>query len=293
MRIAAIDVGTNTALLFIAEVDTFGRMIPLHDEERFVRLGEGVDADRRLKPDAMNRVLAALDDYAQIIREYEVEAVTIAGTSASRDAVNGPEFAEMVFERIGYPYEIIPGDEEAFWSFQGALSARPDLDDAVVLDVGGGSSELVWDGGRTKSSLDVGAVRLTERFFSSQPPSSDEVSKASAFIQELLDSIGPPAGLPLIGAAGTVRTLARVIHPAEPEKILLASEVSAFTRRLLQLSPGETLAINPALMNGRADVIAAGALIVDSVVRHLRVNELTPSPNGLRQGLVLRCFRGC
>src|SRR5690554_5535757 len=130
MRIAAIDVGTNTALLFIGDVDSSGRIVQVHDEERFVRLGKGVDAERRLRPAAMNRVLAALKDYAEIIRANRVEAVTIAGTSASRDAVNREEFAEMIFEQIGYRYEILSGDDEAYWSFRGALAARPGLEDA-------------------------------------------------------------------------------------------------------------------------------------------------------------------
>lgn len=293
VRLATIDLGTNTALLLVAEADALGRLHPVHEEERFVRLGEGVDATRRLAEAAMARAIAVLADYAATAQALGAPVVAAAATSATRDATNRETFRARVREATGLALEVLSGDEEALWSFRGACSAFPELPAACVLDVGGGSTELV--AGTTtgapprRLSLDVGAVRLRERHFPTVPPPAEAVARAEAMVDDLLartDGLG--VGLPLVGAAGTVTALAHLVAPEDPGRPLAAATVRAWRDRLLALAPEEVAALDPPRLAGRADVFAAGVLIVDAVLRHLGADALRPSPRGLRHGLALR-----
>ena len=292
MRIATIDVGTNTILLLVADFTDGNRLAPVHDEERFVRLGEGVDASGVLTSAAMERVMAAMTDYADFATHLGAEIVSVAGTSASRDAANTPDLAARVRHDLGLDYEVISGESEALWAFRGALSAFPELPEACVLDVGGGSTELIsgpaGDGSPERVSLEVGAVRLTERFFPTLPPAGSAVEDAAAAVHRHLESVRIRPGLPLIGAAGTVAALARLAAPEEPGRPLPASAVRSWRDRLLAMTADEVRALDPKLLSGRADVFAAGVLIVDAVMRHLGAELLLPSPRGLRHGLALR-----
>lgn len=295
-RIATIDVGTNTALLLVAAVTPGGRLESVYEEERFVRLGEGVDAARRLRPEAVDRVLAALADYRAAAERYGAEVVAVGGTSASRDAANRDELIERVRDELGLDYEIVSGPEEARWAFAGACSAFPDLDEACVLDVGGGSSELAAgparNGPRHRASLDVGAIRLTERCFPTVPPPPEAVAAAEALVAEQLASVDFGCGVPLVGAAGTVSALARLAAPDDPWRELDRETVEAWRDRLLTMTPGAVRALDPAILTGREDVFAAGVLIVAAVMRHLDAPTLRPSPRGLRHGLALRWLAG-
>ena len=145
-RIATVDVGTNTALLLIGDVGD-GRLDIVHEEDRYVRLGQGVDANRRLAPEAIGRVIAALTDYRARAEEFGADTVVIGATSASRDAQNLDELTARVRD-LGLDYQVIAGEVEALWTFRAACSAFPDLDAACVVDIGGGSTEIVTGPGR-------------------------------------------------------------------------------------------------------------------------------------------------
>lgn len=307
MRIATIDVGTNTALLLIAEVGP-GGMHPLHQAQRFVRLGEGVDAEGRIGAAALARLRAALLDYRALMETWQVEAVVVGATSASRDAENRDAVVDFVYRETGLPYEILSGEEEAAWTFAGAVSAFDDVTGpCAVLDIGGGSTELIVGAGAPghfsaealhfRQSLNVGAVRLTERFFSAQPPAPEEVAAAEAFTRDLLARWRAPldAAVPFIAAAGTATSLALVHGGAATWEALppgadrlTAAQVAAWRARLLRLTVEEVLALNPPVMTGRADVFPAGILILDCYLRHLGVPRCRVSPRGLRHGLALR-----
>ncbi len=302
MIIATIDVGTNTALLLVAKVDAQGAMTPLHEVERFIRLGEGVDATGRITGAAMHRLCAALLAYRALAERYGAAHIHIGATSASRDAENQTDLVDVVRRETGLAYGILSGEEEAVLSFRGAVSAFDDLSGpCAVIDIGGGSTELVVGEAEGevafRCSLDVGSVRLTERFFAEQPPSPRAVEKADAFVRRVLGSVDAPLddGIPLIGAAGTAVALALVHHGAGswsemgvPHATLSAADVHAWRERLLAMAFDAVQALNPAVMQGRADVFAAGVLLLDAVLRRYGLPACRVSPRSLRHGLALR-----
>ncbi len=289
-RIATVDVGTNTALLLVADVGD-GHMEIVHEADRYVRLGQGVDAHRRLAPEAMARVVAALADYKALADRLGAETVVIGATSASRDARNLDELTARV-RQLGMEYRVISGREEALWSFRAACSAYPDLEAACVVDIGGGSTEVV--SGRAdaaeprRTSVDVGSVRLTERCFPSLPPAPEAVSAAEKMVAEAFGGLEVEAALPLLGSSGTVRALGALARPADPTAPVTAETVRAWRDRLLSLSALDVLALDPGLLAGRADVYAAGVLILDAFMRRFGFEAVRPSPRGLRHGLALR-----
>lgn len=303
MRIATIDVGTNTALLLVADVRG-GVVEPLQEETRFVRLGEGVDQTGRISDAAMGRLRAVLLEYREIGEDLGATEFVVTGTSASRDAENREALQAFVRRETGLSYEILTGEEEAVWTFAGAVSAFEDLEGlCATLDIGGGSTEItIGEAGRSgatvqyRHSFDAGAVRLTERLFSGQPPAKEEVEEAEALVTRMLDRAEVPwdPSLPLIGVAGTISALA-LVNLGLPSwdglgsSVMLDAElVHGWRERLAQLTYDETLGLNPAVMMGRADVMLAGVLILDVAMRYFDIPVCHVSPRDLRHGLALR-----
>ena len=308
MRIAAIDVGTNTAQFLVAERDDAG-LRRLHAAEQFVRLGEGVDARNRIGADARDRLLSTLHEHVRTAREYDVDALSIAGTSALRDAANRDAILAAVEDELGLSIDILSGAEEAAWSFAAACAAFDDLSGpCLAVDIGGGSTELVAGADPThpsypdaitdRASLDVGCVRLTERCFAAQPPSPDAVDTAERIIDEALCSHTPDVGMSptLIGTAGTATALA-LVH-AGPDSTrdalhgggftLSREDVHRWRDQLLQLSVDEILVLHPEAMEGRADVFSVGVLLLDRILAHYDQDTCRVSPYELRHGLALR-----
>jgi exopolyphosphatase/guanosine-5'-triphosphate,3'-diphosphate pyrophosphatase len=310
VRLAAIDIGTNTAQLLVVEHSGTG-LRRLHAAERFVRLGEGVDAEGRIGPEAQGRLLDALRDYRHAAHEYGVEAVTAAGTSALRDATNRDAVRATVRDALGLSVEILSGAEEAAWGFAAACAAFGDLSGAcLVVDVGGGSTELVAGTDPSRhapsypdaitdwASLDVGCVRLTERCFRTQPPSPEAVDAVEQVVDEALAAHPLDAGASptLIGTAGTATALARVhAGPQGPADALHSggfslsrADVRHWRTRLLRLSEDEVLTLHPEAMEGRADVFPVGVVLLDRIMARYDRDTLRVSPYELRHGLALR-----
>ena len=300
MRIATVDVGSNTVLLLVADVGPDGSVTPVYEEDRFARLGEGVDRTGRLADAAMERAMTALRAYRHKADALGAETVVIGATSASRDAANTPDLARRAHEELGLDYRVIAGEEEARLSFVGAASAFPQFGAVAVLDVGGGSAEVVRGTQaemEARRSLDVGAVRLTERCFVEDGarlpvPSAAQVAAAVQTVDAALDALdfdlsAGGAPLPLLGASGTVRTLGILAGGADPLAFVPAAALRAWRDRLLALTPDETLELHPDVMAGRQDVFAAGVLIVERVVARFGLAGVWPSPRGLRHGLAL------
>ncbi len=303
MILATVDVGSNTAKLLVADGDVAARTFePLYEERRHVRLGEGVDASGSVTQAALDRLLEALAAFDHTARELGAGELTIGATSASRDATNIAEIQAAVRQRIGADYAVIAGVDEARLSLLGALSALSHVDGpAVVIDIGGGSTELAGATDRASElsvcvSLNVGSVRLTERCFTAQPPAASEVESARQVIRAAIAAADLPylTGYTLVGAAGTTGALAR-LHagfdswedaPSDPIR-LSREEVRSWTNRLVGLSYDQTLALNPRIMSSRADIIAAGVLILDTAMDVLGFDALTISPRGLRHGLMI------
>ena len=297
MRVAAVDCGTNSVRLLVADVD--GRdKTDVHREMRVVRLGQGVDRTGRLAPEALDRTRAALADYAATCRDLGVQRTRMVATSATRDAANRDDFVAMVREVLGVEPEVVSGDEEAALSFDGATRALDPADGPfLVMDIGGGSTELVL--GTTSvdaaRSVDVGCVRLTERHLAGDPPTSAQVAAAERDVDAALDQVR--AVVPVerartaVGLAGSVTTVAALaldLPAYDSDAIHLsripASHVRAVTDRLLAMTRAQRAAL-PVMHPGRVDVIGAGALVLATVVDRLELPEVLVSEADILDGI--------
>jgi exopolyphosphatase / guanosine-5'-triphosphate,3'-diphosphate pyrophosphatase len=302
--VAAVDCGTNTIRLLVADLDPArGTLDSLVRELRIVRLGQDVDRTGRLADEALERVLAATDEYAATIERHAVESLRFVATSAVRDAANADVLVEGVRARLGVAPEVLSGDEEARLSYEGATRTLPAVPGPVaVVDIGGGSTEVVLGsprgpggGVRAARSLDVGSVRLTERLMPTDPPPRVEVDAATAVVDEALDSL-PSYGVRLgdaatvVGVAGTVTTVAAVLLGLETydrERVHHSSfprrDVHDVVARLLAMTVAEREALG--VPPGRSDVIGAGALVLDRVLRRSGAGRLTVSETDILDGV--------
>ena len=307
-RLAGIDCGTNSIRLLIADVND-GRRRDVHRETRIVRLGQGVDATGEFAPEAIARTRDALADYTWLLKHHGVERVRMVATSAARDVANRDVFFAMTADVLGAVVpgaaaEVITGAEEASLSFRGAVG---ELDSAagpfVVVDLGGGSTEIVFGGDAVVASYsaDIGCVRLTERCLHSDPPTSAEVAAARAVVRERLDvalGVVPVEGARTwVGLAGTMTTLSALAHNMttyDSAAIHLSrvsgSDLLAVCERLIAMPRSERAALPP-MHEGRADVIGGGAIVVEELARELRaragIDELTVSEHDILDGIVL------
>lgn len=300
MRLAAIDVGTNTTRLLIAEAQgtTYRE---LERRLTFTRLGEGVDTKKVIAPVAMKRTLAAIAEFCSVCGEFGVEKLTVAGTSAVRDARNSGDFLKAAEKLAGAPAVALSGDQEArlsFWGATGDLLAG----ECLVCDIGGGSTEFVMGipssniAGRI--SLDMGSVRLSERYCVSDPPATEEILTMEAAIDDMLGSVDeqiPGAqGALFVGLGGTVTTLAAISRGLDrylPELVARSSlrrqSLDALYRNLARMTLAERFRI-PLLPKGRADVIVAGAAILSRILAHWSFDEAVVSEKDILDGLLLQ-----
>ncbi|MEV0069772.1 Ppx/GppA phosphatase family protein [Amycolatopsis sp. NPDC050768] len=312
-RVAAIDCGTNSIRLLVAELtprhDGTVDLRDLHREMRIVRLGQGVDATGCLAPEALERTRKALADYTIAARRKGVEKIRMVATSATRDASNRDEFFAMTRETLGVEAEVISGDEEARLSFTGAVGEQdPDDGPFVVVDVGGGSTELVlgtWDGQRAEvlaaKSVDIGCVRITERDLKGDPPTDEEIARAKTtaetILTEAFDVVDVAKAKTWIGVAGTVTTLSAVAQELpeyDSERTHLSKLSHAEIDRLatsLLAADRATRAANPVIHPGRVDVIGGGAVIVQVLAEQLAKrggpDQLIVSEHDILDGIAL------
>ena len=295
--IAAVDCGTNTIKLLVAVVTEDG-LDELVRESRMIRLGQGIDASGEIAPAALERAFAAIDEYAALVRDAGVDRLRFCATSATRDARNAEEFATGVHDRLGVWPEVLSGQDEAATAFDGAvrhLRRQPD-DPVLVIDIGGGSTELVLGSGgavQQAVSMDVGSVRLHERHLSSDPPTAAEVAECIADIERNLDRAPVPVGraATVVGIAGTCTTIAAGCldlpaydRDAIDQQVIPVSDTHAFVERLVAMTVEERLAL-PYLHPGRADVIDAGALILDRALRRTGASHWVVSEADILDGI--------
>lgn len=284
MRAAGIDCGTNSIRLLIADIDDAGQLTAVVRRMEIVRLGQGVDATGRFAPEALERTFAAIDSYAQELAKHDVESIRFAATSATRDAENREIFIDGVEKRLGITPQVLSGDEEARTSFDGAISVLDGHADPVLaVDLGGGSTELVLgsnDGNVISAwSMDVGSVRMRERRLHSDPPTEAEIAAARVDIQAALDEAEKHVDLSqvktLVGLAGTITSVTAValnLETYEPERIHGASldmrTIDDVTNWFVHAPAAERAALG-FMHPGRVDVIGAGALVWQEVVRRI------------------------
>jgi exopolyphosphatase/guanosine-5'-triphosphate,3'-diphosphate pyrophosphatase len=307
-RVAAIDCGTNSIRLLIADV-VAGALRDVHREMRIVRLGQGVDATGQFAPEALARTASALTDYAALMSDLNVSAVRMVATSAARDAGNRDEFFAMTSRILGAVVpgavaEVITGTEEAQLSFQGAVG---ELDAAgapfVVVDLGGGSTELVLgtDVVKASYSADIGCVRLTERCLHTDPPTRAEIEAARVVVRDglaqALQVVPVDGARTWVGVAGTMTTLsalAQGMTEYDAEAIHLSrigfAELRSVCDELIAMTSAQRLALGP-MHQGRADVIGGGAIIVEELAAVLEeragIDELVVSEHDILDGIAL------
>lgn len=306
MRLASIDQGTNTARLLIADADA-GPTAPLHLETRFVRLGAGFGAAGRLTDEAIARALATHRDYAGLIREHKVDAVRAVGTGVLRKAPNAPEFIRRVEEESGTRIEIISGEEEADLSVKGALGALGVSIDSprayMNVDIGGFSTEFaLWRGGHivARQSENIGTVSLLEKHLSDDPPSAEQIAAARDELRRELANPGIVAQVvggaefTLLGCAGTFTTMAAMVQNLpkyDPSKVtgyeLAISEIETLLGQALRYRAEERLNIWATLPKGREDVIVAGMILAEEVLRRWGKKSALVSDGSLLDGVWL------
>jgi exopolyphosphatase/guanosine-5'-triphosphate,3'-diphosphate pyrophosphatase len=291
--VAAVDCGTNTIRLLVGALPDIAVR-----ESRIVRLGQGVDATGRLADEALDRTFAALDDYAALVREHGATRVRLCATSAVRDAANGAVFVRGVEERLGVSPDILTGDQEAALAFDGAIRnlTGPAPEPVLVVDIGGGSTELVLgSGGRVDvaHSMDIGSVRLHERHLAGDPPTAEQVRSCVADIDAHLDAAPVPIGAAhtVVGVAGTTLTVAAGVlglpafdRTAIDQSRLAVADVTAYVERLVAMPVEERLAL-PFMNPGRADVVGAGALILARVLGRAGVETMIASESDILDGI--------
>lgn len=303
-RVAAIDCGTNSIRLLIADIDETGSVHDVVRDMQIVRLGEGLDRTGEISRVALERTLTAASQYAQVIASHQVSAIRFIATSATRDARNRAAFVEAVRNRLGVEPEVVSGDDEARFSFSGAtheLGARKHALPYLVVDIGGGSTEFVMgdpqNGVSHALSVDIGCVRLTERHFLSDPPLPAEVSAARDDIDAALKQVAAVMPLrragTLVGLAGSVTTVAALamgLWEYDPHRIHGAEITAADVHRVceeLLYSTHEKRSGNPVIHPGRVDVIGAGSLILSTIVASTGVSDVLVSEHDILDGIAL------
>ncbi|MBM7807395.1 exopolyphosphatase/guanosine-5'-triphosphate,3'-diphosphate pyrophosphatase [Geodermatophilus bullaregiensis] len=313
-RVAAVDCGTNSIRLLVADVPAEGAHTDLLRRMEVVRLGQGVDATGRLAPEAIERTRRVLAEYTAQARDLGATAVRMVATSATRDAANRADFEAMVHRTLGQLPDVVPGDEEARLSYLGATASLaaaaaahggpPPRPPYLVVDIGGGSTEFVLGdagGVRAARSVDVGCVRLTERHLHGDPPSADEIQRAEADIRAGLADVAAavPVGeaATLVGLAGSVTTVAALalrLPAYDPVAIhgsrIPVGAVRSVTAGLLTATR-ERRAASPVMHPGRVDVIGAGALVLRVVMDALALDEVVVSEHDILDGIALRLAR--
>jgi len=291
-RVAAVDLGTNSTRLLVADVED-GRISEIVRRLRITRLGEGVDRGRRLQEAPMARVHAVLGEYRRELEALGATRTLLVATSAVRDAGNGADFLGELERDYGVVARLLGGDDEALLTFRGVTSGRELAGETLIVDVGGGSTELLLggpDGVSFHTSLDIGCVRMTERFLASDPPAPAELAACSAHVRSLLPDLKVRAA---IGVAGTVTTLAALdlgLSEYDPERIhghVLTSRTVGRELALLASLPLERRRELPGLEPARAPVIVAGVAIVREVLARYDLEELEASERDILHGAVL------
>jgi exopolyphosphatase/guanosine-5'-triphosphate,3'-diphosphate pyrophosphatase len=319
MRVAVVDIGSNSTRLLVAEVDPdTGSLQELARDSRVTRLGEGVDASGSLSDTAIERVTNVLADYHRKIEQHDCEANLAVLTSAVRDADNGADFAERVREEYGLDARVLSGDEEAQLTFLGAMSTRPDEDatgedqatggkqsagtvPTVVIDIGGGSTEFVIGSGRTAGfhvSLHVGVVRMSERHIHTDPPEPHELQELAADVRQNFEDGLPTAerdaverAIAVAGTATSAASIDQALDPYDPERVngyaLTLGTVEMLLARLADMDEGRRRKV-VGLHPDRAPTIVAGMIVLSEAMRAFELDQVEVSEHDILYGGALR-----
>jgi exopolyphosphatase / guanosine-5'-triphosphate,3'-diphosphate pyrophosphatase len=301
MRLASIDIGTNTVLMLVADVHHDGSLDVERDEHFIGRLGKGVDEHGVIQQETFHRILDILSQLKHIADSLGVKHLSACGTSALRDAENRQEFIDFVKKKLDLDIRILSGNEEADLTYLGAVSEYQPMGDFhsyAVLDIGGGSTEIVAGSGAlvvSSKSIDIGSVRLMERILKTNPPGGEAMEHAIQFVRSHLQTIDPlPPATHMIGVAGTLTTLAALdLRIPRFDKNLVNRHlltIDAIERIFQELRPltREQLQQYPQIHPARADILLAGIIILRETLRKVNASKITVSDRGLRYGIVIK-----
>ncbi len=301
LRLAGVDIGTLTCRLLIADIATSGRLTELRSDRRILRLGEGVDQTGKLSGAAMDRVIQCLQEWRELIDASHVDATAAVATSAVRDAANRDEFLDRVKHEAGFEVELISGEEEARRTMLGIRSGLShEVTDVLALDIGGGSTEFILDRSGQKPvvrSIDIGVVRICERLLHHDPPTDDEVREAREWVaretKAAVADMDHYQTATFVGTAGTITSLAAMaqkLSTYEPARIhnyqLELTTIQEIEQMLLSRKKADRAGL-PGLEKGREEVIAAGAIIIRTIMETLGMSSVLVSDLGLREGVLI------
>jgi exopolyphosphatase/guanosine-5'-triphosphate,3'-diphosphate pyrophosphatase len=299
MTVASIDIGTNTILLLIAEVypasDKITALVNLH---RIPRIGKGLKKGDPFPEENIKRMFDVMDEYSETIKKYNCDKIIITGTNAFRIALNNKEIIEETKNKYGYNLNVITGDEEAKYSYLGAVSGLSDKKKYLVIDIGGGSTEIIYGKGNYiifSKSFEIGVVSGAEKFFTIDPPSDKQVDNFAVYSQktflELQDYVKDIDTA--IAIAGTPTTLAAIKYKLKSfnEELiegtsLTPEELNAFVSELSKLSSVEVLNKYSQIVKGREDVLLAGTILLREILKMLNIEEVKVSTKGIRYGAI-------
>jgi exopolyphosphatase/guanosine-5'-triphosphate,3'-diphosphate pyrophosphatase len=300
MIIASIDIGTNTVLLLIAEVNVKSKkIITLLNEYRMPRIGAGINKTGIIKKLKIRLLYSVLAEYDKIIKKYQCEKVIVTGTNALRIAKNTQEISKGLDKLFNYKLEVIPGDTEAEYAFLGATSDLDNFSSSLVIDIGGGSTELIFGDKLkiiSKRSIQIGSVSATEKFLKHSPPQKSEIEDLKKEIKEIFVGIKENKVPDLtIAVAGTATTLAcmnlgiKIFEDDKIENSTISSEkIKNLIANLSKLTSIEILEEYGSVMKGREDIILAGAIILSEILESLGIKKLFISSKGIRYGAVIK-----
>lgn len=300
MRAAVLDIGTNTILLLVADIDDDRKINTLLSDHAIPRIGRGINQDRHIQPENFHQAEKHIRYFLECAASYKPDKVIACGTSFLRDAANANEFIQHIYKTLGISIRVLSGDEEAEMTYLGAVSGlledQPD-EHFIVIDIGGGSTEFTFGKGKhieKTISLNIGSVRITERMLRTSPPTRNELDAASSAIRKELSTFRLDHARKAIGVAGTLTTLAALdlgLEIYDAEKVngyhLQSKRIREIFDELASKPLNELLRI-PQILPGRSDVIVAGILILVEVLEHLKLREIIVSDRGLRYGIVFK-----
>lgn len=303
MIIASIDIGTNTVLLLIAEVNKQTRkLMPLRNEYRMPRIGKGTNANGIINPDKLKLLFDVLQEYELLIKKYKCEKVIVTGTNALRIANNTPEISNEIKRLFNYDLEVASGDVEAEYAYLGALSALNKPASSLVIDIGGGSTELIFGNESEinfKTSLPIGSVSATEQFLKSSPPLKSGIEHLKkeliALLKNLNENKAPDNVLAIAGTATTLACMHLNLKEFVEEKVekskLNSNGIKNLINELSQLASAEILEKYGPVMKGREDIILAGAIILFEIMKFFDIEELVVSSRGIRYGAIIKYLK--
>jgi exopolyphosphatase/guanosine-5'-triphosphate,3'-diphosphate pyrophosphatase len=300
MIVASIDIGTNTVLLLIAKVDKKSRkIITLLNEYRMPRIGKGIKNTGIVSRDKIKLLYGVLAEYHKIIKKYQCEKVIVTGTNALRIAKNTQEISEQIYKLFNFKLEVIPGDMEAEYAFLGGTSGMDNLSSSLVIDIGGGSTELIFGDKfkiKSKRSLQIGSVSATEKFLKHSPPLKSEIDNLKKEINEIFIKVRqnqlPDTTIAIAGTATTLACMNLGIKKFEDDKIenstMTIEEIKNLIANLSEFTSLEILEQYGPVMKGREDIILAGAIILSEILELLSVKKLLVSSRGIRYGAIVK-----